>query len=138
MARGKGLLAIVLVLVAGASAAQTVPRIDDLDRANGEGLVSRAEANAWQARADAEAKRRAVGDGIPSVHMVVDVESSAASRKAVVLVYPGGGRAEADEGDVVAGGYKVGRINTARSQVTLTRGKESITIGFGGRAGSGR
>lgn len=138
MGRGKFLLAIATLVMAGSAVAQTVPRIDDLDRANGEGLVSRAEANAWQARADAETKRRAIGDGTPAVQMVVDVESSASTRTSVTLVYPGGGRVEAGEGDTVPGGYKVSRINTARNQVTLTRGKESIVVGFGGRAGNMR
>jgi hypothetical protein len=137
MQRNEKLLIIALLLVTTSVSAQTaVPRIEDLDRAQGESLVSRAEASAWQAKAEAESKRRSVGDGTPSLHLVASVESSQGNaRTTVTLVYPNGSKVEAGEGDVVPGGYKVGAINTHRNQVVLTRGRESMVIGFGGHTG---
>lgn len=133
-----GLLVFVFIGCANAGAGVSplgdsarVPTLGDLSRAQGQTVLLKAQAKAEQARneLDAAVRQRSAGGGddtLPVVRSIFGVNGKVVA----MLVYPGNVQVEAVVGDVVPGGYTVGKVNVDTSKVELVRGKQKYAVGL--------
>ena len=121
------LFVLVLLACGVANAAESVPSLGDLGQINGDAVLSRAKANAAQAKADAEGKNSS--SGVPELKQIIAVESSKGNSVNAIFSQ-GGSKIEANEGSELPGGYKVKAIIANQKRVVLVRGKETLSVGI--------
>lgn len=130
MRTAKCLIALLMPgYVAAGGSAQDEPTVGDLARIQAETLLIKAQAKQEDARNELASKRSAGGmdDGtLPVVKSIFGTDR----RVVATLIYPGNVLVEAVPGDMLPGGYRVGKIHQDANKVELVKGKERHAVGF--------